>query len=344
MGPSAGCRRYLLPGLGLVAGFLPAVAVAGAGVEQLEVPVAHREAAVAITLFYPAGDVETEAVGGTAVFAPVDAAPGAVALEGRHPLVLLSHGGMRSAPGGGDWLAIRLVNEGYAVAVVRGPALGPADAARAPAELWQRPKDMSAVLDVLEEDPRVDAGRVGAVGVFLGGTAVLQLAGARLSVGAVAAACDASGQSMDCGWFDAAGVSLHDVATGPLEGPLQEGRVASVVAIDPEFAAAFDTASFADLSGTAYVLNLGAAEDVPAALDAAELAGAVAYARVGGADRFDAFPECTGRGPAILVEETGDDRLCTGLEEHDRAEIHDRIAEEVARRLGSGMLGADITQ
>ena len=65
-----------------------------------------------------------------------------------------------------------------------------------------------------------------AIGVSLGGTAVLQLAGARLSAGAVAAACDAPGQSMDCGWFDAAGVSLHDVATGPLEGPLQEGRVA----------------------------------------------------------------------------------------------------------------------
>lgn len=51
------------------------------------------------------------------------------------------------------------------------------------------------------------------------------------------------------------------------------------------------------------------------------------------ATRFDAFPDCIGRGGEILAEEGGETALCDG-DPVDRSRIHGEIANRVTSFLG----------
>jgi predicted dienelactone hydrolase len=98
------------------------------------------------------------------------------------PVVLLSHG-----TGGAvedlAWLAEALVAEGFAVAGVdhHGNTSMEPYVAEAFAWWWDRPRDLSVVLDHLAADPRVELGRVGVAGFSLGGYTAAALLGARVA-------------------------------------------------------------------------------------------------------------------------------------------------------------------
>ncbi len=98
------------------------------------------------------------------------------------PMVLLSHG-----TGGAvedlAWFAEALVAEGYAVAGVdhHGNTSIEPYVAEAFVWWWERPRDLSVVLDHLGDDPRVDLGRVGVAGFSLGGYTAAAMLGARVA-------------------------------------------------------------------------------------------------------------------------------------------------------------------
>jgi predicted dienelactone hydrolase len=127
-------------------------------------------------------------------FAAADAAlrPSAQAL----PLVLLSHG----TGGSGldlSWLAEWLVARGYIVAAVthHGNSIAADDlSAQGFFLFWERPPDLSRVLDRLLDDPligpRIDRERIGAAGFSLGGNTMALIAGGRLDSAAYFAFCE----------------------------------------------------------------------------------------------------------------------------------------------------------
>lgn len=325
----------------VLAAFLGPSAMAGGppGVTTMAVGAPESGRELTVTLWYPAQPGGTPIlVGDNAVFAGAEGRQDAPIADGRFPLVLLSHGGLRSAPGLGGWLAARLAAQGFLIAAVQGPRLGPDDAARAPAEIWQRPADLSTALTALAEDPvwsrHANLEQVAAVGFFLGGTSVLSLAGARLAADEFMRSCDADGHGLDCAWFATSGVDLRTVDAASLARPQLDPRIDAAIAVDPEYGTSFSAESLAGIAVPVEVINLGRPGTIPPGLDASGLASAsprIVYTALPDATRFSAFSLCKPQGAAILAEDGGDDTICRDGEDRDRA--HRELAALILARL-----------
>lgn len=149
---------------------------------------------LALTLWYPAQAGSRQKAIAAGPFEPEPLAPDAPLADTARqlPLLLLSHGTGGSAMSLG-WLARALAAEGYLVLGVDhagNSAAVPPLRVEAFVTPWQRPRDLSAALDLLLADPqwgaRIDRGRIGAVGFSLGGYTVLATLGARFSASALA--------------------------------------------------------------------------------------------------------------------------------------------------------------
>lgn len=313
----------------LLLSVLPAIAEP-VGVTSLTA-LTYPDRAISITLWYPAANEgAVTPVGANAVFTGSAAMQDVPTASGIFPTVLLSHGGLRSAPDSGAWLASRLAARGYLVAKVQGPALESPD--QAPDEFWKRPADMSAALTVLTEGAdwhdHVDADRIAAIGVYLGGTAAFALAGAQVESEAFLNICHAVQTSVDCAWFETKGVSLDSVDMGALMRSYRDPRIAAAIAIEPEYTEVL-AASLSTLQAPVSAIDLGTenfgAEAETATIEAHFLMDATA---------FDCFGTCTAKGATILAEEGGVAALCDDALEN-RIRVHDELEELVVTFLAS---------
>ena len=312
------------------------------GVRELEVPSAERKAALHAVVWYPAGDNgQAVLIGENAVFRGTPGFQGASIANGRFPLVLISHGGFRAAPNVASWLAAALAADGFIAVVATLPPIPQGNAAQSILdELWRRPADLSATLTALENDPvvavQIDKSKVGAVGFFLGGNAVLGLAGARIGAAAFETTCEGTAGGRDCAWFAQRHVDLRRVDVGRLERSNLDGRVRAAVAIDPELTDTLTDGSLRAVAVPVRVVNLGRGDTIPRALDASKLAAKIPgshYAAIAGATASSSFAECKPQGPAMLQSEGGDVSLCDDAAGRTRAQIHAALAAVVAAAL-----------
>ncbi|MCW1934841.1 alpha/beta hydrolase family protein [Pararhodobacter zhoushanensis] len=263
----------------------------------------HADRPLTMTLWYPGTGGMAEDVGGNAVFTGVTGArDAAVAMESL-PVVLVSHGGLRSAADSGAWLSAGLARAGYLAVEINAPRAP--SAVQGVNEIWQRPADMTRALDALTRDPewsaRIDPARIATVGFALGGTAALALAGGRVDPEAYRQSCTPPQSGPDCGWFAAQGVALASVDGPALASPRRDPRIGSVVALAPELVGVFADA-LSTVAVPSLILSLGDAQSGTGAVPQVTLAATV----------FDGFATCTPAGPAILREEGGDPALCGG--------------------------------
>ncbi|WPU96180.1 dienelactone hydrolase family protein [Mucilaginibacter sabulilitoris] len=148
-------------------------------------------------IWYPAGDGgREELINDAQQFAnPVTAYHDApIAGISKYPLILISHGAQGNAMQM-RWLGYYLASRGFiAVAVNHN---GTAEEERRSKNItltdfcmWERPKDISAVLNKLLADPvfasRIDTGRIGVAGFSLGGATAIWVAGSILNMDALA--------------------------------------------------------------------------------------------------------------------------------------------------------------
>lgn len=308
------------------------------GVTMLQVAGPERGRDLTLTLWYPAlpGGTPT-LIGDNAVFEGAAGQQDAPVAKGAFPTVLVSHGGLRAAPNLSGWIASRLAARGFLVAAVQGPKLGPKDAHKAVAEVWERPADLSAALTALaasaDWSKHLDREKVAALGFFLGGTAALSLAGARIDAKRFRQACQNEPRSIDCGWFEANGVDLGSADADAIARLNLDPRIATAVAVDPEYGSRFSQESLAALAIPVAAINLGRPGSIPPAFDAAPLGSAspqITYAPLPGATRFSAFSLCKPKGAAILTEDGGDDAICRGETAQERAKVHDELAALIA--------------
>ena len=129
------------------------------------------------------GPVETQVFDSVPVALDVDIAR----TKQKYPLVLISHGTGSSAQQL-IWLGYHLASRGYIAAAVNHHGNSDAEKtllAQGSALVWERPKDLSVVLDRLLADPtfgqRIDADRIGAAGFSLGGYSVIALGSGKFS-------------------------------------------------------------------------------------------------------------------------------------------------------------------
>jgi predicted dienelactone hydrolase len=301
-----------------------------------------RDSNVTFDIWYPAhpgGKAVT--VGGNGVFYGTPAGRKAPRRDGTFPLVIMSHGAGGNA-GQFGWIASRLADRGYVVVLPNHPGTTSGNAsAQAAVRVWERPQDVTAVLDHMTGHPdnfgHVDFDNIAVVGFSAGGYTALALSGARVDPDKLQGFCDQSDHGMsDCAFLRHFGIDLHQIDLSPAAQDLRDARVNTGVIVDPGIISTVTTESLSAIDIPLYVINLGTKETVPAGVHALEASQLVPNARhefIPDATHFSFLAECKERGPQILENEGELDPLCEDGSGRSRSEIHDDLANRIVSYL-----------
>lgn len=286
-----------------------------------------------VSIWYPTSqDGGTEIVGENPAFQGVPVIAGATPLSHDLPLVVLSHG-----YGGSwrnlSWLAAELAARGTIVASPDHPGtttfdMDPVQAAM----LWERPRDLSRVIDAMGRDPtlagKVDPGRVAAIGHSLGGWTVAALAGARFDTKRFETDCKANTSPRACRLRTELGLDRIE-----LERSMADPRLKAFVSLDLGLARGFSPESLARLDMPALVIGAGIDIDgLPAKLESGYLVEhlprpSATSVAIPDATHF-AFVGLCKPGAVALIEtvEPGNGIICRDDGPRGREEIHREIA------------------
>lgn len=308
------------------------------GIAYGTAPAPLRRNGIDFLIWYPAdpgGKAVT--VGGNGVFEGTPAGRGAPPAEGAHPVILVSHGAGGNA-GQFGWIASALAAAGYVVVLPNHPGSTTGDASAPEAlRIWERPQDISAVLDALQADPGaypyMDLSRIGVLGFSAGGYTALALSGARVDPARLTHFCDDGGRGMsDCAFFARNGIDLHAADLSPAAQDLRDPRISFAVVVDPGIVETLTNESLAAINLPMLILNLGDEALVPAPVHARALSEAVpgaAYRIVPDAIHFSFLAECKPGAAEILIEEGEPDPLCNDAGGRARADIHAELVEVI---------------
>lgn len=345
-------RFQTLPAIALAAAFVVPCHAAEVGVREISVTAPKRGQDLAVTVWYPAAaGGEPVLVGDNRVFKGAPAMLDAPPLQGRFPLVVMSHGSGGRIQGM-SWLAAELAKAGFVVAGPNHP--GSTSGNSTPADtpkLWERTQDLSVVIDRLTSDPQwrdlIAADRIGVLGFSLGGAAAMEIAGARANLDAYARYCDTYAK-WDCAWYaggkayagdkaiDVEEVDLRKIDRARFEQSNRDSRIKSTVLIDPGLAQAYDEQSLRKIAIPMSFINLGSSGTIPAAVLADRLAAVTpngSYAAIAGADHFSFLPECK-EGAAELLKSAGEvDPICEETDGRSRGDVHAELVSLVRRAL-----------
>lgn len=337
--------RMMILGLVMTTTMLAGMAQAEGlpGYDRMDVFSPHRAWPVQASVWYPAGTrTYVGRVGDNPIFQGEAVLMGPRVAEGRHPLVLFSHGSGGNMDNMG-WLLSGLAQRGAVVLAVNHPGSTSGDSSpRRSMQLDQRAQDISAALDVLLQEPAfadfVDTENVTALGFSLGGATALNLGGVTFDAARYAPYCAKDGSQADCTFFDKGGVDFANLPEG-FSAVAGDARVTAVAAIDPGFTWVATDESLAAFDLPLMLMNLGA-EDRQAATDASAQGSGLAarvpqtqYRSFAPANHFTALPVCQEMAAEILADE-GEDPICDDPLGADRVSIHGEMLDAVAAFIG----------
>jgi len=280
-------------------------------------------------------DFESQVWVGTQVV--VDAKPPA----GQFPLVVLSHGMFGNAYNQA-WLASALARQGYVVAAINHP--GTSTWSRDPEvtrQLWERPGDMSRVIDHATTSPALSAlvnpDRIFMAGHSLGGFTALALAGARYDAARLKRFCDATPDDLACGVLSDWKIAHTEEDRIRMEADLSDPRIRAFAVFDLGGTQSFSDTSLARIERpllifAAPIMSSGLTLDIESrALREAVSPGIAKYLEPDTLSHFDFLGLCKPGGLALLAkEEPGDEIICENGGT-PRAEKHEMIVSEVVR-------------
>ena len=297
-----------------------------------------RNTEVDFHIWYPAtpgGRAVT--VGGNGVFYGTPAGRDAPVAAGKHPLIIMSHGAGGNA-GQFGWIASALADEGYVVILPNHPGSTSHNAsAQAAVRVWERPQDITAVIDAViaapEDYPFIDATRIATLGFSAGGYTAMAVSGARVDPDALQSFCDESDHGMsDCAFLERGGVDLHALDLSPAAQDLRDPRIKAAAIVDPGIIETITHASLAAIDIPVLMINLGDEDLIPIgvyARPAAEIMPNTEYRIVPDATHFSFLAQCKPKGAAILAREGEPDALCADAGGRSRAEIHAELTETI---------------
>jgi predicted dienelactone hydrolase len=280
----------------------------------------------------------------TQVFTSVTVLPSAeVSRESqKYPLILLSHG-----TGGSVvmlmWMGYYLASRGYIVAAVNhhgNTAAEGTPAAQGFLLYWERPKDLTVVLDKLLADPvfgsRIDRRRIGASGFSLGGYTAIAIAGGVFSQVEFDAFCNSRRRDFTCEpqpEFPEARVRFEELKkTDPVVrdslrhagDDYRDDRIKAIFVIAPALGSGFTKAGLSRIRVPVYIVIGQADEVTPLVTNAQRYADIIRGAKLtvlpGGVGHYTFLAECTPNGKRSLA-------ICQDAEGIDRAAVHRQVNE-----------------
>lgn len=293
-------------------------------------------------IWYPAlPGGKSVTIGGNGVFHGTSAGRGAAHQEGRFPMVVISHGAGGNA-GQFGWIASELAQAGFVVVLPNHPGTTTGNAsAEAAVRVWERPADVSAVLDEITANqgdyPYIDTDRISILGFSAGGYTAMATSGARVDPDLLQGFCDDTDHGMsDCAFLAHFGVDLHALDLSPAAQDLRDPRIRTAVIIDPGIVETLTEESLAEIDIPMLIVNLGDEETIPAgvyARGAADLIPNATYAIVGDAIHFSFLAQCKPKGAQILIDEDELDPLCDDAGGRARADIHQELSTMIVAYL-----------
>lgn len=330
----------------LAIGLAPTTLAASVGIQLLELRdngPARRQLSVAVLYPTSATDPST-VIAENPVFIGHSMVKDAPVESKARPLVLLSHGM------GGNWrnqlwLAKALVQQGYLVATVSHPGTTTGDInSSTGSTLWERPRDLSRVLDFLTTSPKwaasVKTNQVAAVGHSLGGWTVMALGGGRFDPQRFSDDCKKNSWLVSCAAYQQMGAGRDEPSRALLSQSLRDPRVKAVVSFDLGLARGIDPASLSSFPIPALIIGAGPhRKELPSDMESGFLAQHMPAATtqtltIQDAGHFSFLQLCKPGAVAILnEEEPGDGMICLDGEGRSRAAIHQQVIQTVSRFL-----------
>lgn len=318
----------------------PARADEDTGMRQIAAHSRERGVDLAVTVWYPAErGGKAVSLGENVFFVGTQAMQDAPIRHGRYPLILLSHGaGLAGNPEALSWLATPLAKHGFIVAAPAHPGnSGPDRSAAETMKLWIRPQDITETLNAFDEENafsgHIKTGKVGMLGLSMGGGTALAIAGARIDPRRLERYCDtdAVNQSL-CEWLRQSGLDLHTMDLGQTGRDNKDARIGFAMAIDPAPVDIFDFKSFANISMPVELVNLGKPGMIAKTTQASEIAKAIpnaSYSTIGDASHYSMFAQCKPGAAEIAEEEDIGDPICADGAARSRGEIHEQMIDMV---------------
>jgi predicted dienelactone hydrolase len=354
------CRMFSLRNIARTAAFTAAFGLAGwtayavtrpaydgnAGITYGEAFAPARQRDVDFHIWYPAtpGGRQVK-VGGNGVFYSTLGGRGAPHAGGQYPTIIMSHGAGGNA-GQFGWIAAALADAGFVVLLPNHPGTTTGNAsAEAAVRVWERPKDVSAVLDEVTNNaadyPYIDINRIGVLGFSAGGYTAMALSGARVDPAALQSFCDDGDHGMsDCAFLAHFGIDLHEIDVSPAAQDLTDPRIKTAVIVDPGIVETMTYESLEGIDIPMLILNLGQEQDVPMgvyAKPAAALISGASYEAIPDATHFSFLAQCKPRGAAILENEGELDPLCDDAGGRARSDIHSELTGKIVGYLQDQM-------
>lgn len=289
-------------------------------------------------IWYPAmPGGKSVTVGGNGVFYGTPAGRDAPHQAGRFPMVIISHGAGGNA-GQFGWIASELAQAGFVVVLPNHPGTTTGNAsAEAAVRVWERPADVSAVLDEITANagdyPYIDTDSISILGFSAGGYTAMATSGARVDPDLLQSFCDETDHGMsDCAFLAHFGIDLHALDLSPAAQDLRDPRIKAAVVVDPGIIETITAESLSGIDIPMLILNLGEEDTIPEgvyARGAAELIPNATYSIVEDAIHFSFLAQCKPRGAQILINENELDPLCDDAGGRPRAEIHDEVSDRI---------------
>ncbi|AJQ92355.1 alpha/beta hydrolase family protein [Gynuella sunshinyii] len=300
----------------------------------------HSARPLPITIWYPGEQMDTvESIGENPVFYGISAIRDAAPKKGRFGVVLLSHG-YRGNWRNLSWLAADLVQDGFIVAAVDHPGTTSRDHNPLQAsQWWQRPKDLSRVLDWLVTDsqwqPFLDSQRVAAIGHSQGGWTVMNLIGARFDREQFNLDCQSLPSPRTCGLAGELGLDVPQ--PGEPDSLLKDERIKAAVSLDLGLARGFSASSLEAIATPSLILAAGVdIGDLPQQMESGYLAEHIPenkrqYRVYEDAAHFSFMQLCKpGAAELLDQEQPGDSIICLDGSERSRAALHQDMYEQIS--------------
>lgn len=335
-------KRFLLS-LALLVPLHAAAADEVPGLITHQISAPHHDRQMDMAVWYPAHEARAGVFAENPVFRGGAVRRDAPPLEGRHPVILLSHG-MSGTYLSLNWLASGLSARGAVVVSVNHPNGWFRD--RQPDKMfnhWTRAQDLQVALDSVLADKVfasvIDPSRIYAAGFSFGGWTALSLGGVTANPDGNIAYCRAAGErSHNCTDLKTYGLDPAKIDRARWTASYKDARIKAVAAIDPGLTWKLDAGNVRDLEqDKLLIIGLGSGADRHYATDTTEHGSGfetlVPHAKVevlAPATHFTAMPLCTPAGADILAAEK-DDPVCTDPQGTDRKAAHDRIIELLAQ-------------